>query len=162
MSPQATPNPEAGQETGKDSPKPAQKERRAFRRRPFRARVRIQTDALGMGPMVEVVGLNISEAGICFTTPKEVKVGKLVTVEISRQSTGKQAKWEAELRAVPAGAPHDADPTLVGVAVTLPAASQHRDVHPGQPGVHVVEQDRRSTHRWGIQLRHEQHGVRFE
>ena len=98
MSPQATPNPEAGQETGKDSPKPAQKERRAFRRRPFRARVRIQTDALGMGPMVEVVGLNISEAGICFTTPKEVKVGKLVTVEISRQSTGKQAKWEAEVK----------------------------------------------------------------
>src|SRR5438874_2382228 len=71
MSPQATPNPEAGQEAGKEPTKPAQKERRAFRRRPFRARVRIQTDALGMGPMVEVVGMNISEAGICFTTPKE-------------------------------------------------------------------------------------------
>jgi hypothetical protein len=98
MSPQATPNPAAGDETGKESPRPENKERRAFRRRPFRARVRIQTDALGMGPMVEVVGLNISEAGICFTTPKEVKVGKPVTVEISRQSTGKQTKWEAEVK----------------------------------------------------------------
>jgi hypothetical protein len=98
MSPQATPNPGAGNETGKESPRPENKERRAFRRRSFRARVRIQTDALGMGPMVEVVGLNICEAGICFTTPKEVKVGKPVTVEISRQSTGKQAKWEAEVK----------------------------------------------------------------
>jgi hypothetical protein len=98
MSPQATPNPEAGHDAGKESPRPEHKERRAFRRRPFRARVRIQTDALGMGPMVEVVGLNISEAGICFTTPKEVKVGKPVTIEISRQSTGKQAKWEAEVK----------------------------------------------------------------
>ncbi len=74
------------------------KERRAFRRRAFRARVRIQTDALGMGPMVEVIGLNISEGGIAFTTPKEVKIGKLITIEVSRQSTGKQSKWEAEVK----------------------------------------------------------------
>jgi hypothetical protein len=95
---EVTPNPEAAKEAGATVAKPAQKERRAFRRRPFRARVRIQTDALGMGPMVEVVGLNISEGGISFTTPKEVKVGKPVTVEISRQSTGKQSKWEAEVK----------------------------------------------------------------
>ena len=100
MSPETTPSPETSQEAGKELAKPAQKEkeRRAFRRRPFRARVRIQTDALGMGPMVEVTGLNISEGGICFTTPKEVKVGKPVIVEISRQSTGKQTKWEAEVK----------------------------------------------------------------
>jgi hypothetical protein len=98
MSPQPTPNPEAGKEAGMEPPKPAQKERRAFRRRAFRARVRIQTDTLGMGPLVEVTGLNISEGGICFTTPKEVKVGKPITVEISRQSTGKQTKWEAEVK----------------------------------------------------------------
>jgi hypothetical protein len=98
MSPETTPNPETGQAAVKEVPKPAQKERRAFRRRPFRARVRIQTDALGMGPLVEVSGLNISEGGISFTTPKEVKIGKLITVEISRQSTGKQTKWEAEVK----------------------------------------------------------------
>jgi hypothetical protein len=95
---ETTPNPEVGQVAGKEPTKPAQKERRAFRRRAFRARVRIQTDSLGMGPMVEVVGLNISEGGICFATPKEVKVGKPLTVEISRQSTGKQSKWEAEVK----------------------------------------------------------------
>jgi len=98
MSPQSTPTPEAGKVAGVESPKPTQKERRAFRRRAFRARVRIQTDALGMGPLVDVVGLNISEGGICFTSPKEVKVGKPITVEISRQSTGKQSKWEAEVK----------------------------------------------------------------
>jgi hypothetical protein len=102
MSPELTPNPEAGKDAGPALAKPAQKERRAFRRRLFRARVRIQTDTLGMGPMVEVVGLNISEGGISFTTPKEVKVGKPLTVEISRQSTGKQAKWEAEVKWVKA------------------------------------------------------------
>jgi len=98
MSPELTPNPEAGKEAGQALAKPTQKERRAFRRRAFRARVRIQTDTLGMGPMVEVVGLNISEGGISFATPKEIKVGKPVTVEISRQSTGKQSKWEAEVK----------------------------------------------------------------
>ncbi len=95
MSPEASPSPETVKEA---SQPPQRKERRAFRRRPFRARVRIQTDTLGMGPMVDVVGLNISEGGIAFTTPKEVKVGKLVTIEISRQSTGKQSKWEAEIK----------------------------------------------------------------
>src|SRR5262245_63344525 len=95
---ETTPNPEAAKEAGATVAKPMQKERRAFRRRSFRARVRIQTDTLGMGPMVEVVGLNISEGGISFTTPKEVKVGKPVTIEISRQSTGKQSKWEAEVK----------------------------------------------------------------
>lgn len=94
MSPEAAPNPGAIQEPAKAP----QKERRAFRRRAFRARVRIQTDSLGMGPMVEVVGLNICEGGIAFTTPKEVKVGKLITIEITRQSTGKQLKWEAEVK----------------------------------------------------------------
>src|SRR6516165_1910938 len=95
MSPESTPNSGAT----KEAPKPHEgKERRAFRRRQFRARVRIQTDSLGMGPMVEVVGLYISEGGIAFTTPKEVKVGKPVTVEVSRQSTGKQTKWEAEVK----------------------------------------------------------------
>jgi hypothetical protein len=95
MSPESTPNSGAT----KEAPKPHEgKERRAFRRRQFRARVRIQTDSLGMGPMVEVVGLNISEGGIAFTTPKEVKVGKLITIEVSRLSTGKQSKWEAEVK----------------------------------------------------------------
>jgi hypothetical protein len=95
MSAEVSPTPGAVKDTGKPH---EGKERRAFRRRPFRARVRIQTDALGMGPMVEVVGLNISEGGIAFTTPKEVKIGKLITIEVTRQSTGKQSKWEAEVK----------------------------------------------------------------
>src|SRR5713101_1269522 len=81
MSPEAAPNPEAIQEP----PKAPQKERRAFRRRAFRARVRIQTDSLGMGPLLEVTGLNISEGGIAFAAPKEITIGK-------------QSKWEAEVK----------------------------------------------------------------
>ncbi len=100
MSPEASPNPEIVKETPKPAP---QKERRAFRRRPFRARVRIQTDSLGMGPMLEVAGLNICEGGIAFTlsandSAKRIIVGKPITIEISRQSTGKQSKWEAEVK----------------------------------------------------------------
>jgi hypothetical protein len=94
MSPETAPNPETVQDTSK----PPQKERRAFRRRPFRARVRIQTDSLGMGPLLEVSGLNISEGGIAFAASKEVKVGKLIVIEILRPSIGKQSKWEAEVK----------------------------------------------------------------
>ena len=93
MSPETAPNPEVVPE-----PKGPPKERRAFRRRPFRARVRIQTDSLGMGPMLEVNGLNISEGGIAFAVSREMKVGKLVVIEIVRQSIGKQSKWEAEVK----------------------------------------------------------------
>jgi hypothetical protein len=94
MSPETAPNPEVVPE----APKAPQKERRAFRRRPFRARVRIQTDPLGMGPLLEVAGLNISEGGIAFVVSREMKVGKLVVIEIVRQSIGKQSKWEAEVK----------------------------------------------------------------
>ncbi len=94
MSPKAAPNPETVQDTSK----PPQKERRAFRRRPFRARVRIQTDTLGMGPLLEVTGLNISEGGIAFAVSKEVRIGKPIVIEIVRPSIGKQAKWEAEVK----------------------------------------------------------------
>jgi PilZ domain len=107
MPSELTPKAEAGQTAAPEAVKLAssespgrlvQKERRAFRRRPFRARVRIQTDALGMGPMIEVTGLNISEGGIAFTSPKAVTVGKPVVIEITRQSVGKQTKWEAEVK----------------------------------------------------------------
>ena len=94
MSSEAAPNPEAVQEL----PKAPQKERRAFRRRPFRARVRVQTDSLGMGPLMEVTGLNISEGGIAFAAPKEIQVGKPIVVEIIRTSIGKMSKWEAEVK----------------------------------------------------------------
>jgi hypothetical protein len=77
--------------------KGTRRERRAFRRRPVRAKVRIQIDPLGMAPFVEVSPLNFSEGGICFVTTKELVAGKHLTIDIQRAGTGKQLKTEAEI-----------------------------------------------------------------
>jgi PilZ domain len=74
------------------------RERRAFRRRPVRAKVRIQTDPLGMAPFFDVSASNFSEGGICFVTSKELTPGTRITVDIQRASTGKQLKSEADIR----------------------------------------------------------------
>ena len=78
--------------------KEIRRERRAFRRRPVKARVRIQTDPLGIAPFTDVSPLNFSEGGICFVTSKELTPGKSITIDIQKASTGKQMKSEAEIR----------------------------------------------------------------
>jgi hypothetical protein len=77
--------------------KETRRERRAFRRRPVRAKVRIQTDPLGMAPFFEVSALNFSEGGICFVTSKELTCGNRITIDIQRANTGKQLKSEADV-----------------------------------------------------------------
>jgi hypothetical protein len=77
--------------------KEIRRERRAFRRRPVKARVRIQTDPLGMAPFLDVSPLNFSEGGICFVTSKELTPGKLITIDIQRATSGKQFKSEAQI-----------------------------------------------------------------
>ena len=73
------------------------KERRAFRRRPFRAKLYFQTDELGLTPLMEACPINVSEDGVCFKTQTTLTPRALVAIEIHHPALRKQLKMQAEI-----------------------------------------------------------------
>ncbi len=73
------------------------KDRRAFRRRPFRAKLYFQTDELGLTPLVEASPVNVSEDGVCFKTQATLAPRALVSIEIHHPALRKQLKMQAEI-----------------------------------------------------------------
>jgi|GEM_PF-5149003 len=73
------------------------KERRAFRRRPFRAKLYFQTDDLGLTPLIDATPVNVSEDGICFRTAKTLAPRALIAIEIHHPALRKHLKIRAEV-----------------------------------------------------------------
>jgi hypothetical protein len=79
------------------------KERRAFRRRPFRGKVYFQTNHLGMTPAIEATPINISEDGISFKTRKAPAARSIILIEMHHATLAKPFKAHAEVLWVSGG-----------------------------------------------------------